>query len=852
MSEIQNTLITIALRGITVLPRMRIYLDMSRPMSIAAATNAQKTNQNVFLVAQKDPSVENPGQEQLEAYGVIAQVKQIIKGPDNGFRVLVTGLQSARLEAIEEYVPNLLARVTIFQTDEEYNAFEYHGKDKENADAVSADGEMIDDVSESAKKRELEECEQREHQKELEDEAKIRVLKDLIEQYCHVQQKASRELANLLLQHMDLGSFCALVACNVPMKQQERQDYLAAYPNEDERYEFILRWLNNETLVERFRMEYQDKVKTALDKQQRDYILREQMRLIRKELGEGAESAADRYEKQFEQLKAPDEVKKQLEKEIKRLRSNPIDGPESKVSQNYIETLLEMPWEERTEEHISIRAAREELDKDHYGLERVKEQVLEFLAVRQLQMNKQNEQLPEKNQTDEEQTCETQIDKSKDEQSQAKSQPRKGGRILCLVGPPGTGKTSIARSIASALNRKYVRISLGGVHDEAEIRGHRRTYVAAMPGRIAQAIKKAGVINPLVLLDELDKIGSDSLHGDVSSAMLEVLDPEQNATFTDHYLEVPLNLSDVLFVATANTLQTIPQPLLDRMEVIEISSYTEKEKYQIAERFLLPKQIKEAALPEGLLYVTKEALENVISCYTREAGVRGLERQLAILCRKAALEYLEENKEYIEITADNLSDYLGRERFHKEEIAAKGEPGIVRGLAWTSVGGVTLEVEVNVTPGKGAMKLTGKLGDVMKESAQAALSCIQSVACEYGVDYSWFEQHDIHIHIPEGAVPKDGPSAGITMATAILSAVLNKAVRPDVAMTGEITLRGRVLAIGGLKEKLLAAKAAGVKLVFIPADNRADYEELTGEVTEGLCVRFVTHMREVVKEVFEA
>lgn len=828
MSEIQNTLITIALRGITVLPRMRIYLDMSRPMSIAAATNAQKTNQNVFLVAQKDPSVENPGQEQLETYGVIAQVKQIIKGPDNGFRVLVTSLQSARLEAIEEYVPNLMARVTIFQADEE------------DDDALGSQG------NNGEAERELEQA-QKEQQKELEDEAKIRVLKDLIEQYCHVQPKASRELANLLLQHMDLGSFCALVACNVPMKQQDRQNYLAVYPNEDERYEFLLNWLNNETLVECFRMEYQGKVKTALDKQQRDYILREQMRLIRKELGEGAESAADRYEKQLAKLKAPDEVKKQLEKEIKRLRSNPMDGPESKVSQSYIETLLEMPWEERTEEHISIRAAREELDKDHYGLEKVKEQVLEFLAVRQLQMHEQKQQMTEENQTDE-----AQNGKSQDERSQAKQQPRKGGRILCLVGPPGTGKTSIARSIASALNRKYVRISLGGVHDEAEIRGHRRTYVAAMPGRIAQAIKKAGVINPLMLLDELDKMGSDSLHGDVSSAMLEVLDPEQNATFTDHYLEVPLDLSDVLFVATANTLQTIPQPLLDRMEVIEVSSYTEKEKYQIAERFLLPKQIKEAALPEGLLCVTKEALEKVIRGYTREAGVRNLERQLAILCRKAALEYLEENKEHIEVTADNLSDYLGRERFHKEEIAAKGEPGLVRGLAWTSVGGVTLEVEVNVTPGKGAMKLTGKLGDVMKESAQAALSCVQSVAGEYGVEYSWFEQHDIHIHIPEGAVPKDGPSAGITMAIAILSAVLNRAVRPDVAMTGEITLRGRVLAIGGLKEKLLAAKAAGVKLVFVPADNRADYEELTGEVTEGLCVRFVTHMREVVKEVFEA
>lgn len=788
MSEVQKRLITIALRGVTVLPHMSIYLDINRPMSIAAATSAQRSGQPVFLVAQKDAAIENPKQEQLEQYGVVAQVKQIIKGPENIFRVLVIGLQAAQLEEIEEYVPNLISRVAVYYRDEALET------DEEDA---------------------------------FKEEARLRVLRELTEKYCNVHAQACRELKDLLQQKMGLDQFSVRVACSLPMTQDDRQTYLSVYPQLDLRCDFLVQWLDHETQVEKFRAEYQGRVKAALDKQQRDYILREQLKLIRKELGEGAESSADCYEEKLKGLQAPEEVKRQLEKEIKRLRSAAYGGPEVSVCQNYIETLLAMPWEKKSQERIDIREARKILEEEHYGLKKVKEQVLEFLSVRKLQI----------------------AEAESDSRGEGK---RRSGQILCLVGPPGTGKTSIARSIARALNREYVRISLGGVRDEAEIRGHRRTYVAAMPGRIAQAIRKAGVSNPLMLLDELDKMGSDAMHGDVASAMLEVLDGEQNYAFADHYLEVPLDLSDVLFVATANTLETIPQPLLDRMEVIEIGSYTAQEKYQIASRFLLPKQMKAAALPEGLLGVDDLALKQIISGYTREAGVRGLERQLAILCRKAALDYLEQESARIIITEKNIEHYLGKQKYRKEEVLPNGEIGIVRGLAWTSAGGVTLEIEVNIAPGKGTVRLTGKLGDVMKESAQAALSFVRSVAQSYGVSADFFEQHDIHIHIPEGAVPKDGPSAGVTMATAILSAVTKKTVRPDVAMTGEITLRGRVLAIGGLKEKLLAAKAAGVKTVLIPEDNRADLEELEPEVTDGLRILPVRRVEEIIKETFEA
>ena len=536
------------------------------------------------------------------------------------------------------------------------------------------------------------------------------------------------------------------------------------------------------------------------------------MRLIRKELGEGAESAADRYEKQLKELKAPEEVKKQLEKEIKRLRSNPMDGPESKVSQNYIETLLEMPWDKAGKDNQDIKYAEEVLEADHYGLEQVKERILEFLAVRSL--------------------------------------TKKGeSPILCLVGPPGTGKTSIARSLAKALKKPYVRISLGGVRDEAEIRGHRKTYVGAMPGRIANGIRQAGVKNPLMLLDEIDKVSTD-YKGDTFSALLEVLDSEQNYKFRDHYLEVPLDLSEVLFIATANSLQTIPRPLLDRMEVIEVTSYTENEKLHIATEHLIPKQLEKNGLKKEQLKISKNAVWKIASNYTKEAGVRQLEREIGNICRKAAKEILTTGKKSVTITEKNLFKYLGKEKFTYQMANAADEIGIVRGLAWTSVGGDTLQIEVNVMPGKGEIMLTGQLGDVMKESARTGISYIRSVSRDYQIADDFFEKHDIHVHIPEGAVPKDGPSAGITMATAMLSAITEQKVRADIAMTGEVTLRGRVLPIGGLKEKLLAAKNAGIKTVLVPKKNLADVEELSQEITKGLEILPVEHMEEVLKAAF--
>ena len=748
---------------------MSVYLDMNRSMSISAATAAQKNNEEVFLVAQKDPAVENPDQSQLERFGVLAYVKQIVKTPNDIVRVLVTGIEAAELIETAEYVPHLVAEIRTLEVKEEEQA---------RQDAMQ------------------------------------RILRDEVSRYIQVRKNISRELRVLMETETEYEAFSRQLACGLPLDQLSRQRYLAVSEDDERRYEFLIEWLDHETDVETFRKEYQEKVRHNLDQHQKEYILREQMKVIQDELGDSAETEADAYERQLAELVVPDEVKTQIEKEIRRLRRMNYGGPELGVSQNYIETLLSMPWEARTQETLSIADARQVLDEDHYGLEKVKEQVLEFLAVRKMTKNE-------------------------------------SGQVLCLVGPPGTGKTSIAQSVARALNRKYVRISLGGVRDEAEIRGHRRTYVGAMPGRIAAGIKRAGVKNPLMLLDEIDKVSGDTLKGDLSSALLEVLDREQNHTFHDNYLEVGLDLSEVLFLATANTLQTIPRPLLDRMEVIEIGSYTEKEKLQIAQRYLLPRQKERCGLPEGLLRVDRSALEQIIRFYTREAGVRGLERRLETICRKAAMEHLEQQKSTIRVTVRNLERYLGRKKYRLQEANQAGDVGIVRGLAWTSVGGDTLQIEVNTAPGKGALALTGQMGDVMKESAQIALSYVKSVAGAYGVTPEFFEKHDIHLHIPEGAVPKDGPSAGITMATAILSAVSGKPIRPDLAMTGEVTLRGRVLPIGGLKEKLLAAKAAGIRQVLVPDQNREDVAELPEEVTEHLEITFVEQMPQVLEQAWE-
>lgn len=752
-----------------MLPQMSVYLDMNRSMSISAATAAQKNNEEVFLVAQKDPAVENPDQSQLERFGVLAYVKQIVKTPNDIVRVLVTGIEAAELIETAEYVPHLVAEIRTLEVKEEEQA---------RQDAMQ------------------------------------RILRDEVSRYIQVRKNISRELRVLMETETEYEAFSRQLACGLPLDQLSRQRYLAVSEDDERRYEFLIEWLDHETDVETFRKEYQEKVRHNLDQHQKEYILREQMKVIQDELGDSAETEADAYERRLAELVVPDEVKTQIEKEIRRLRRMNYGGPELGVSQNYIETLLSMPWEARTQETLSIADARQVLDEDHYGLEKVKEQVLEFLAVRKMTKNE-------------------------------------SGQVLCLVGPPGTGKTSIAQSVARALNRKYVRISLGGVRDEAEIRGHRRTYVGAMPGRIAAGIKRAGVKNSLMLLDEIDKVSGDTLKGDLSSALLEVLDREQNHTFHDNYLEVGLDLSEVLFLATANTLQTIPRPLLDRMEVIEIGSYTEKEKLQIAQRYLLPRQKERCGLPEGLLRVDRSALEQIIRFYTREAGVRGLERRLETICRKAAMEHLEQQKSTIRVTVRNLERYLGRKKYRLQEANQAGDVGIVRGLAWTSVGGDTLQIEVNTAPGKGVLVLTGQMGDVMKESAQIALSYVKSVAGAYGVTPEFFEKHDIHLHIPEGAVPKDGPSAGITMATAILSAVSGKPIRPDLAMTGEVTLRGRVLPIGGLKEKLLAAKAAGIRQVLVPDQNREDVAELPEEVTEHLEITFVEQMPQVLEQAWE-
>ena len=763
----------VALRGLAVLPEQVTHFDVSREKSVQAITQAMKKDQKIFLVMQKKVEVEEPKESDLYRIGCVATVKQIVKLPGNMKRVLVSGEQRAGLSWIESEEPYFQVAVKILPDF-----------------CKPEDRELLENP--------------------INEEGMVRGLRELFRDYMSKNPKLAKELAMMIEEIKSLRVMVDTIAANLPMDYEDTQKVLE---EQDilQRYEDISLRVVNEMRVLSVKEELQKKVKERVDKNQREYILREEMKLIREELGEDTlQTDAEEFEQAVKDLDASCEVKEKLAKEIKRFKSQMASPAESGVVRTYIETMLEMPWNKRCEENLDIKAAKEKLDEEHYGLEKVKDRILEFLAVRIL---------TSKGQTP----------------------------ILCLAGPPGTGKTSIARSLAEALGRPYVRISLGGVRDEAEIRGHRKTYVGAMPGRIATALRNAKVKNPLMLLDEIDKVSND-YKGDTFSALLEVLDSEQNDKFRDHYLEVPIDLSEVLFVTTANTLQTIPRPLLDRMEVIEINSYTENEKIHIAQRHLIPKQLKSHGLSEEQLSISKKALQKIATVYTREAGVRQLERKIGGICRKSAREILEDNKKCIKVTERNLEHYLGKEIYQFQKANEQDEVGIVRGLAWTSVGGDTLQIEVNVMPGEGEILLTGQLGDVMKESARAGISYIRSVSKEHGIDEKFFKEHDIHIHIPEGAVPKDGPSAGITMATAIMSAVTGRKVRADLAMTGEITLRGRVLPIGGLKEKLLAAKNAGMKTVLVPAKNERDVEEISTEITKGLEIKFVTHMDEVLKE----
>ncbi len=756
----------IALRALTVLPKMTISFDISRSRSVAAVERAMVGDQRICVVTQRDPEDASPQMEQLHHIGVIVKVKQLVKMPGNVVRVMVEGLERAELLMLDSVDPLLMGEIMVSPWR------------NDDVDSLTA-------------------------------EAMQRVLKDKVEEYGHQHPKFAREVLPNLMTASGLDDMMLQMASQLPWDYAIRQNYLDA-ADAITRYEVLVESLTEEIAISRIRQEFQAKVKAAVDKNQRDYILREQMKIIRQELGEDPVSESDEYENKLSALKADKEVKEKLHKEIERFRAMPGSSQEGNVLRTYIETLLELPWNKLSRDNNDLKHAARILDADHYGLEKVKERVLEYLAVRAL--------------------------------------TKKGiGSILCLVGPPGTGKTSIARSVARALNKKYIRISLGGVRDEAEIRGHRKTYVGAMPGRLVEGLRQAGVSNPLMLLDEIDKVSSD-YKGDTSSALLEVLDGEQNIRFRDHYVEVPINLSHVLFIATANTTQSIPRPLLDRMEIIEINSYTENEKFHIARDFLVGKQLEKCGLTEKQITISDGALKKIIHNYTREAGVRNLERRIGEIFRKAAREFLEDKREGIRITEQNLGKYLGKEKIRFEDANEEDEVGIARGLAWTSVGGDTLQIEVNVMPGKGELKMTGQMGDVMKESAQTALTYVRSICPDYQVSDDYFEKHDIHIHIPEGAVPKDGPSAGITMATAMLSAVVQRKVCAQVAMTGEITLRGRVLPIGGLKEKILAAKMAHIQTVLVPEKNRSDIAELSREITKGLRIVFVKTMEEVLKE----
>ena len=758
----------VPLRGMTIMPGMVVHFDVSRARSIAAVQEAMVEEQKIFLTAQKSIDTEEPGAEDVYEIGTVGTVRQIIKLPKQIVRVLVSGETRGRLKEIEFSDPYLRAKIEVLQDSEQ---------------------DVPEDVNAEAMERSL---------------------KDMLVEYASKNGKMSKESVAQLMEIKGLRRLVDEIAANIPLYYTDQQEILDE-TDLKKRYEKLAFKLVNEVQIMNIKDEIQRKVKERVDKHQREYILREQLKLIREELGEDSTvSDAEEFEASLKKLKASKEVKDKLQKEISRFKSSMNSPAESGVIRTYIETLLEMPWDKASKDNQDINYAKQVLEEEHYGLEQVKERILEFLAVRTL--------------------------------TQKGESP-----ILCLAGPPGTGKTSIAKSLARALKKPYVRISLGGVRDEAEIRGHRKTYVGAMPGRIANGIRTAGVKNPVMLLDEIDKVSTD-YKGDTFSALLEVLDSEQNSRFRDHYLEVPLDLSEVMFITTANTLQTIPRPLLDRMEVIEITSYTENEKLHIAAEHLIPKQLEKHGLTASQLTFSRQAVWKMARNYTKEAGVRQLEREIGNVCRKAAKEILTTDRKKIAVTDRNIHRFLGKEKYTYQMANPAPEIGIVRGLAWTSVGGDTLQIEVNVMPGTGEIMLTGQLGDVMKESAQTGISYIRSVSRRYGIPEEFFEKHDIHVHIPEGAVPKDGPSAGITMATAMLSAITEKKVRADLAMTGEITLRGRVLPIGGLKEKLLAAKKAGITTVLVPEKNRPDVEEMDREITDGLTICFVTCMKEVLDQ----
>ena len=758
----------VALRGLTILPGMIAHFDISRERSLRAVEEAMEQDQKIYLVTQRNVDSEDPTQEDLYQMGIVADIKQVVRLQNDVVRILVDGISRAALLGFTDNEKYLEAEICYCDS---------------NADSLPEDLR----------------------------EAMLLGVREAFHRYAAVVGKISKELIRQIDQYEDLEKLIDYVTNNLPVSYELKQQVLEAEDIND-RYQVIVSLLLSQVEVISIKNELQKKVKVRVDKHQKEYVLREQLGVIREELGENADSEADEYEKKLSELDAPDYVKEKTKKEIKRFRNMSSSSSESTVERGYIETVLELPWNKMSVDNKDLDHAAQVLDDDHYGLKDVKERILEFLAVRNLT--------------------------SKGESP-----------IICLVGPPGTGKTSIARSIASALEKKYVRISLGGVRDEAEIRGHRKTYIGAMPGRIVNGLRQAGVSNPLMLLDEIDKVSSD-YKGDTSAALLEVLDSEQNCKFRDHYIEMPVDLSEVLFIATANEVSGIPKPLLDRMELIEVSSYTENEKFHIAKEHLVEKQKSKNGIKKEQLTITDGALKDIIRLYTREAGVRSLERTIGKLCRKAAREIFKDSEAALKVTKTNLKTYLGNPKYSPEKKNDHAEVGIVRGLAWTSVGGVTLEVEVNVLPGKGELVLTGKLGDVMKESAQAALSYVRSISEGYGIDAEFYTKHDIHIHIPEGAVPKDGPSAGITMATAMLSAITDRAVKADVAMTGEITLRGRVLPIGGLKEKLLAAKVIGIKTVCIPKDNEKDLEEISKEITDGMEIVPVERFSQVEKIAF--